>query len=121
MTAADRIERTVELPHPVQQVWAALTTAEKLSGWFGTRAAVDLRSGGQATGWWEKQPATLGIHVVEPPHRLTYTRAIGGLASDDPRGTYLESTLTPIRRGTRRQVVESGFAQLPPPLPGPGS
>jgi uncharacterized protein YndB with AHSA1/START domain len=35
MGFSDRIERTVELAHPPATVWAALTTAEGLSSWFG--------------------------------------------------------------------------------------
>lgn len=31
----DRIERTIELAHPPERVWAALTTAEGLAAWFG--------------------------------------------------------------------------------------
>ena len=42
----DRIERTVELAAPPDRVWAALTTAEGLSAWFGNEATIDLRPGG---------------------------------------------------------------------------
>ena len=48
----DRIERTVEIAHPPDQVWAALTTAEGLSAWFGDEAAIDLRPGGSAWMKW---------------------------------------------------------------------
>ena len=48
MSFPDRIERTVELAHPPATVWAALTTAEGLAGWFGNEAAIDLRPGGAA-------------------------------------------------------------------------
>ena len=42
----DRIERTMELAHPLASVWAALTTAEGLAAWFGEEADIDLRPGG---------------------------------------------------------------------------
>ena len=48
MAFPDRIERTVEIAHSPAKVWAALTTAEGLAGWFGDRAAIDLRPGGSA-------------------------------------------------------------------------
>ena len=48
MPIPDRIERTLELAHPVERVWDALTSAEGLGGWFGTSAEVDLRPGGEA-------------------------------------------------------------------------
>ena len=42
----DRIERTVELAHPPDKVWAALTTAEGLGAWFGDEARTTcLRAG----------------------------------------------------------------------------
>ncbi len=36
----DRIERTVELAHPPDAAWAALTTAGGLGAWFGDEADV---------------------------------------------------------------------------------
>ena len=44
----DRIERSIEIAHPSATVWAALTTAEEISAWFGQGAAIDLRPGGSA-------------------------------------------------------------------------
>ena len=46
MVFPDRIERSVELAHPPAKVWAALTTAEGLSAWFGEKATIDLRPEG---------------------------------------------------------------------------
>jgi uncharacterized protein YndB with AHSA1/START domain len=42
----DRIERTVELDHAPERVWAAITTAEGLGAWFGDEATLELRPGG---------------------------------------------------------------------------
>nr|AYW35125.1 ATPase [Actinomadura sp. XM-4-3] len=116
----DRIERTLDLAHPPARVWAALTTAEGLGGWFGSHAEVDdLRPGGEARVRWDGQGEfTLWIQVVEPPRRFAYTWAIEGLPADDPRRTYVEFTLEPSGTGTRVTVVESGFAQLPDHLGG---
>ena len=52
----DRIERTVELAHPPDKVWAALTTAEGLASWFGHQATIDLRPGGSASMKWDQRP-----------------------------------------------------------------
>jgi uncharacterized protein YndB with AHSA1/START domain len=112
----DRIERTVELKQGVETVWEALTTAEGLGGWFGSKAEVDLREGGEAHVEWEQfdnAKATLAIKVVERPTRFAYTWSIEGLPADDPRRTYVEFTLEPTDTGTRLTVVETGFAQLP--------
>jgi uncharacterized protein YndB with AHSA1/START domain len=110
----DRIERTVELAHPPGKVWAALTTAEGLGGWFGREAAIDLRLGG--LGWmrWADGPTVeMRVERIEEPWVFGFTWPIYGLPGDDPRRTYVEFTLEAAGPGTRLTVVESGFAQLP--------
>jgi len=115
MSFPDRIERTVELAHPPATVWAALTTAEGLAGWFGNEAAIDLRPGGAAWMRWTGEGFTANMRVerVEEPRVFGFTWHIYGLPDDDRRRTYVEFTLEPVAAGTRLTVVESGFAQLP--------
>jgi uncharacterized protein YndB with AHSA1/START domain len=111
----DRIERTVQLAHPPERVWAALTTAEGLAAWFGNEAAIDLRPGGTARMRWTEEGFTAQMRVerVEEPRVFGFTWGIYGLPEDDPRRTYVEFTLEPAGAGTRLTVTESGFAQLP--------
>jgi uncharacterized protein YndB with AHSA1/START domain len=110
----DRIERTVEVAHPPAKVWAALTTAEGLSAWFGQQATIDLRPGGTARMTWETgDKAEMRVERVEEPTVFGFTWHIYGLPDDDPRRTYVEFTLEPVATGTRLTVVETGFAQLP--------
>lgn len=110
----DRIERTVEIPHPPAKVWAALTTAEGLGTWFGNQATIDLRPGGSAQLTWNSgDKANLRVERVDEPSVFGFTWHIYGLPEDDPRRTYVEFTLEPVGMGTRLTVVESGFAQLP--------
>ena len=110
----DRIERTLELAHPPAKVWAALTTAEGLAGWFGNTATIDLRPGGSAQMTWTTgDKADMRIERVEEPDVFGFTWQSHGLPEDDPRRTYVEFTLEPVGAGTRLTVVESGFAQLP--------
>jgi uncharacterized protein YndB with AHSA1/START domain len=110
----DRIERSVQLAQPPAVVWAALTTAEGLSAWFGDRATIDLRPGGAA-----QMTFTSGVTVdmrierVEQPTVFGFTWRLPDLPEDDPRRTYVEFTLEALGAGTRLRVVESGFAQLP--------
>jgi uncharacterized protein YndB with AHSA1/START domain len=115
MAFPDRIERTVEVAHPPAKVWAALTTAEGLSAWFGNEATIDLRPGGSAQMRWAGEGFTADMRVerVEEPTVFGFTWHIVGLPEDDPRRTYVEFTLKPAGGGTRLTVVESGFAQLP--------
>ena len=110
----DRIERTVEIAHPLGKVWAALTTAEGLGAWFGNEATIDLRPGGAAQMRWAGG-ATVDMRVerVEEPTVFGFTWQIDELPEDDPRRTYVEFTLEPVGAGTRLTVIESGFAQLP--------
>jgi len=110
----DRIERTVEIAHPPAKVWAALTTAEGLSAWFGQQVRIDLRPGGSAQMKWDNgYSADMRVERVEEPVVFGFTWPIYGLPQDDPRRTYVEFTLEPAGAGTRLTVVESGFAQLP--------
>jgi uncharacterized protein YndB with AHSA1/START domain len=110
----DRIERTMEIDHPLAKVWAALTTAEGLAAWFGNEAEIDLRPGGSASmRWAEGFAVDMRVERVEEPTVFGFTWQIYGLPEDDPRRTYVEFTLEPAGAGTRLTVVESGFAQLP--------
>jgi len=110
----DRIERTVEIAHPPDKVWAALTTAEGLSAWFGNEARIDLRPGGSAwMRWSQGETADMRVERVEEPAVFGFTWHIYGLPEGDPRRTYVEFTLEPVASGTRLTVVETGFAQLP--------
>jgi uncharacterized protein YndB with AHSA1/START domain len=114
MSFPDRIERTLHLPHPPERVWAALTTAEGLGTWFGNRAEIDLRVGGQAKLIWDSgDTAVLTIERLEPPRVFGYAWPVHGLPDDDPRRTHVEFTLEPTSSGTTLTMVESGFAQLP--------
>ena len=111
----DRIERTVQLAHPPERVWAALTTAEGLAAWFGDEAAIELRPGGTAWMRWANEGFTAHMRVerVEEPRVFGFTWGIYGLPEGDPRRTYVEFTLESAAEGTRLTVIESGFAQLP--------
>ena len=110
----DRIERSLDLAHPPAAVWAALTTSEGLSAWFGERATIDLRPGGAAQMTF-KSGATVAMRVerVEPPTVFAFTWQLPDLPEDDPRRTYVEFTLAAVGSGTRLRLVETGFAQLP--------
>ncbi|HWE90773.1 MAG TPA: SRPBCC domain-containing protein [Pseudonocardiaceae bacterium] len=114
MAFPDRIERTVEIAHPPTKVWAALTTADGLSAWFGNQAGIDLRPGGAAWMKWDGgHSAEMRVERVEEPTVFGFTWRTEQLSEDDPRRTYVEFTLEPVGAGTRLTVVETGFAQLP--------
>jgi uncharacterized protein YndB with AHSA1/START domain len=114
MAFPDRIERSMELAHPPEQVWAAITTPEGLSAWFGDKATIDLRPGGGAEMTF-RSGLTVDMRVerVEEPTVFGFTWRLPDLPEDDPRRTYVEFTLEADGAGTRLRVVETGFAQLP--------
>ncbi len=110
----DRIERSLELAHPPAKVWAALTTSEGLSAWFGDRATIDLRPGGAAQMTFRSGVTVdMRIERVEEAAVFGFTWRLPDLPDDDPRRTYVEFTLEEAGAGTRLRVVESGFALLP--------
>lgn len=53
------------------------------------------------------------VERVEKPRVFGFTWRLPDLPDDDPRRTYVEFTLEPTARGTRLEVIETGFAQLP--------
>jgi uncharacterized protein YndB with AHSA1/START domain len=114
MAFPDRIERSMELTQAPAQVWAAITTPEGLSAWFGDKATIDLRPGGAAEMTF-RSGLTVGMRVerVEEPTVFGFTWRLPDLPEDDPRRTYVEFTLEANGAGTRLRVVETGFAQLP--------
>jgi len=117
MEVPDSIEREVVLPVPPARVWAALTRADQLGAWFGTRAAVDLRPGGEVVFTWDRSTGASTsrgiIEALEPTRRFAFRwQANPG----EPPMTRVEFTLEPHPEGTRLRVVESGFASLPPEL-----
>ncbi len=116
MNVPDSIEREVVLPAPPARVWTALTQADQLGAWFGTRASIDLRPGGEVVFTWDHStgPPSISrgvIEIVEPVRRLAFRwQANPGQAPT----TRVEFTLEPHVEGTHLRVVESGFASLPP-------
>ena len=115
MPIPNTITRTVELAHPQERVWSALTTIDGLTGWFGSHATGEVVPGEDVHMRWEQydHEATLAIKVVEPVSRFAFCWGVNGAPDGDPRRTYVEFVLESTRGGTRLTVTESGFAQLP--------
>jgi uncharacterized protein YndB with AHSA1/START domain len=116
MPIPNSITRTLELPHPQEKVWDALTTLEGLTGWFGSHAEGEVSPGKDVLMRWEQYgdgAKTLAIKVVDPMSVFAYCWGVSGAPEGDPRQTYVEFALEPTGSGTRLTVTESGFAQLP--------
>jgi uncharacterized protein YndB with AHSA1/START domain len=116
MPIPNTITRTLELPHPQEKVWSALTTIDGLTRWFGTSAEGEVIPGKDVVMTWaqyDNGQQVLAIQVVDPMSRFAYCWGISGAPAGDPRRTYVEFALEPAGSGTRLTVSESGFAQLP--------
>jgi uncharacterized protein YndB with AHSA1/START domain len=63
------------IDRPIEKVWAALTTPERIADWCGNAAEVDLRVGGTFRIFWPEGMGVMNgeITVLEPPRRLEYT------------------------------------------------
>jgi uncharacterized protein YndB with AHSA1/START domain len=112
----DQIEHEVLIDAPQERVWAVLTEAEHVAGWFGDRAEVDLRPGGAMLFGWTQYDSHYAARIerVEPPGFFSYrwAREPGGEVAAGI-STLVEFTLTPAAAGqTVLRVVESGFASL---------
>ena len=97
------IRREIVLPAPREDVWDALTDAERLEDWFANDVELDLRPGGGASFRWsngEERHAT--VTEVEPERRLAFDW--------EDEGT-VEFTLDDDADGTRLTVVESSPAR----------
>jgi uncharacterized protein YndB with AHSA1/START domain len=112
------IEREVIYPQPIERVWSALTEADQLQKWFGSRTAeIDLRPGGMMHLAWEGMAARALVETVNPVTRFSWRWKPGGIFDDTTRPlaeqeplTLVEFTLEPVEHGTRVRMVESGFA-----------
>jgi uncharacterized protein YndB with AHSA1/START domain len=116
MPVPNVLSRVLDLAHPQERVWAALTTLDGLTRWFGASAEGEVSPGSVVRMSWPEHgdhTKVLSIQVLEPMSVFAYTWGIDGAPADDPRRTYVEFALEPTPAGTRLTVTESGFAQLP--------
>ena len=116
MPIPNTITRVLDLTHPQEKVWDALTTLEGLTSWFGSHAEGEVAPGQDVRMRWEQYDngeQTLAIKVVDPMSLFAYCWGIPAAPAGDPRRTYVEFALEPTASGTRLTVTESGFAQLP--------
>ena len=114
----DRIEREMMLNVPVERVWAALTDPAEIVKWFGDKAEVDLRPGGDVLFRFGSERCPAIVEAVEPMRRFAYWWQPGSGAGDpvpaDNR-TLVDFTMEPVGDGTRLRLVESGFAGVKDP------
>lgn len=99
----------LDLRHPPEKVWRALTDPELLSEWLLPVIGLRLEPGVAFSDRTQPQPGWDGIVncrmlAIDSPRRLSYTWTALELE------TVVTFTLTPTTEGTRLSVVQSGFA-----------
>ena len=96
------IRKEIVLPAARDDVWDALTDADRLEDWFANDVELDLRPGGGASFRWSNGEERRAIVTeVEPERRLAFDW--------EDEGT-VEFTLADDPAGTRLVVVESSPA-----------
>jgi uncharacterized protein YndB with AHSA1/START domain len=110
----DRIEQEIVIEAPPELVWELVTDPEHVGAWFGDRAEIDLRPGGDAAFSWQSYGTFLArVETVEPPRFFSYRWARpADTAPAEGNSTLVEFSLAAEGEGTRLTVVESGFAAL---------
>lgn len=119
MTLTDKTKRSqteslafeLELPHPPQKVWRALTEPELLAQWLLPVVGFQLEPGVAFTFKAEPQPGWDGrvrceMLEVTNLEKLRYRWVVGDKGDMD---TIVTFTLTPTPSGTRLSLVHSGF------------
>ena len=109
-TTIAAIDRQLELRASPERLWRALTEDGELGAWFGQRAQLDLRAGGD--GWLEFEGygrVPVRIEVFEPVTRLSWRWGDAGTSVEEG-STLVEFRLDPLAGGgTRLHLRESGF------------
>ena len=104
----ESISFDVELHHPAEKVWRALTDPVLLAEWL--LPVVDLELEPEAAFTFKAQPqpgwdgaVNCRFLEIEAHRKLSYTWVVGDI------DTVVTFTLTPTASGTRLVLVQSGF------------
>jgi uncharacterized protein YndB with AHSA1/START domain len=103
------VRREIVLPAPPDDVWEALTEAERLEEWFANEVELDPRPGGTGTFRWangEERHAV--VEVAEEGRRLAFDWSDG--EAGEAGATTVDFTLEEVAEGTRLTVVETAPA-----------
>jgi uncharacterized protein YndB with AHSA1/START domain len=112
----DAIEREILIDAPPSVIWAIVTEAQHLAGWFSDEAEIDLRPGGRMLLTWHGHGTYEGrVETVDPPRLFAFRWQTRDGELTETKSTLVVMTLEVEEAGTRLRVVESGFATLPWP------
>ncbi len=104
------VRRELVLRAPVEQVWTALTSADRLAEWFGASVELEARRGGAVHARWPDGTIRRGVvEAAERSHRLAFRwrpMPSGEERFEVGRVSRVEFVLESIAEGTRLTVVE---------------
>ncbi|MCA9518846.1 MAG: SRPBCC domain-containing protein [Myxococcales bacterium] len=100
----------LDLAHPPQKVWRALTEPELLARWLLPTIGLDLTPGAAFTLKTDPQPGWDGVVdcrvlAVDPYKGLSYAWVVGDI------DTVVTFSLDETARGTKLTIVQSGFRE----------
>ena len=109
----EKVERSIVLESPIDDVWQAVTDPHQLSSWFGALVDLDVRPGGKGRFVSDDGEVRDAVVVaVEAPRHVTFQWwMVGGGRSGGPTTTRVSFDLEPVDEGTRLTVVERGFVR----------
>jgi uncharacterized protein YndB with AHSA1/START domain len=104
----DAISFGLDLPHPPEKVWRALTEPALLAEWLLPVIGLDLAPGAAFTFQAQPQPGWDGVVncrvvEIEASRRLRYRWMVGAM------DTVVTFTLDPTASGTHLSIVQTGF------------
>lgn len=107
--ATRRIELSVRVDAPPEEVWKALTEADEIRRWFAPEARVEPGEGGTLwLSWGEGMEGAARIRVWDPPRRLVTSPVAPGKPEREAMSE--EYTLQAADGGTTiLRLVQSGF------------
>lgn len=129
----DRIEKQITLKAPQGRVWQAIADSKQFRAWFGLDVKGPWKAGetisavirpttvdpevAKAQAPHDGTPFELSVERIEPERLFSfrwhpYAVEKGVDYSKEP-STLVTFTLTPVTGGTRLEIVESGFDQIP--------
>ena len=106
-----RVTRQIEVPSPPDEVWQALTDAERLEEWFATEVELEPEPGGRGVfRWADGDERHAVVEEVVPERRFAFVWREAETSEPDEGSSRVSIELEEIDLGTRVTVTEAPTA-----------